>query len=242
MTNEIEKKFFDAFGIKPDCLYHFLIDGSGSNEAARTIVFGKKEVLINFITKCGGKGRIIKSLPYYLTITDRILLELIEIIIKRDFGISIEQDADGYGVATENYSGHFEKSLKDSVLDFLITNKAQFYHQVRALFGVKDYAEPKVFTAFCNTESHIQQYECQVIINNIAIDGCLWQEIEYLHNLGIKTKGCCCGFHIDSSESGYIQVIPEQEKDMEKLGYKFFINEAGIKCFYPRTIITKERE
>ncbi len=100
----------------------------------------------------------------------------------------------------------------------------------------------KSFTAFCNTESHMQQYECQVIINNIGVDGCLWQEIKYLHNLGIRTKGCCCGCHIDIAAVAYIQVIPEQEKIMESLGYKSFINEAGLKCFHPKTIIIQESE
>ena len=86
----------------------------------------------------------------------------------------------------------------------------------------------KRFTAFCNTESHMQHYECQVIINNIGVDGCLWQEIKYLHNLGIKTKGCCCGCHIDKQAAAYIQVIPEQEKIMEILGYKAAL-QLGLK-------------
>lgn len=105
MTNEIEKKFFDAFGIKAK------LDGSDFN----------KSIQAN-----------------YPEITNRILLELIEIIIKFDFGIRIDYDADGYGIASENYSGHFEENLKDSVLDYLITNKTQFYHQVRELFGEKE--------------------------------------------------------------------------------------------------------
>lgn len=213
MTTEIEKKFFDAFGIKPEhheyCYHECKIPELANVPCDNT--------------DCP-HYRIEDILP---EITDRILLELICI----EFQVN----------KAHNTYGDVE-NLKEHILVGLRLLAEKCYTQVRDLFGVKDYAEPKVFTAFCNTESHIQQYECQVIINNIAIDGCLWQEIKYLHNLGIKTKGCCCGFHIDSSESGYIQVMPEQEKDMEKLGYKFFINEAGIKCFYPRTIITKERE
>lgn len=134
MTNKIEKEFFDAFGIKPDCLYHFLLDGRGSNEAARTIAFEKKEVLINFITKCGGKGRVIKSLPYYPTITDRILLKLICLLVAH------------YWKTKEHYyltaldDEHLRKEiLSDAcyVIDgmFAREKEADFINQVRALFG-----------------------------------------------------------------------------------------------------------
>ncbi len=124
MTNETEKKFFDAFGIKPEH-YEYCYHECRIPELAN-IPCDKKDCPHYRIE------------IYYPEITDRILLELIEIIIKRDFGIHIDHDADGYGIASENYSGHFEKILKDSVLDFLITNKTQFYHQVRELFGVRD--------------------------------------------------------------------------------------------------------
>lgn len=95
----------------------------------------------------------------------------------------------------------------------------------------------KNFKAFCNTKSHVQRYECQVIKNNVAFDGCLWQEINYLHQLGIKTIGSCCGHHINSINNGYIQVDPKDENKMADLKYIAFINEQGIKCFYPKTII-----
>lgn len=137
MTNETEKKFFDAFGIKPDCLYHFLIAGSGSNLAARTIVFGKKEILTNFITKCGGEGRVIKSLVYYPEITDRILLKLICLLVAH------------YWKTKEHYyltaldEEHLRKEiLSDAcyVIDGMLSREKEvdFINQVRALFGEKE--------------------------------------------------------------------------------------------------------
>ncbi len=132
MTNEIEKEFFDTFGINPK-----------PNESG----YGRCLKYDNLLKCDSEKKDLMEGCPgceyfevfkFYPTITNHILLEIIEIIIKFDFGIRIDYDADGYGIASENYSGHFEENLKDSVLDFLITNKTLFYHQVRALFGEKE--------------------------------------------------------------------------------------------------------
>lgn len=104
-----------------------------------------------------------------------------------------------------------------------------------------------LFTSICSTKSQIQQYECAVILfnkflhNYITIDGCLWQEIKYLHNLGIETIGSCCGKHIDCNKqaSPYIQVKNEFIEKMEELGYIKQMNNFGAIYFEPKTVIKK---
>lgn len=96
----------------------------------------------------------------------------------------------------------------------------------------------KTFISFCSTKSHVQQYECQVIKNNIAFDGCLWQELSYLWQKGIKTIGSCCGCHLDGRNMPcYIQVIAEHEDKMTDLGYQKVINEHDVVIFKPKTQI-----
>ena len=107
----------------------------------------------------------------------------------------------------------------------------------------------KQFKSICSTESHIQQYECSMMmfnkfqLNYITIDGCLWQEIKYLHSLGIETTGCCCGRHIDcdSLTSAFIQVKNEHIDKMVELGYIKHINNFGCVWFEPKTVIYQVR-
>lgn len=111
MTNEIEKKFFDAFGIKPK------LDGS--------------DFYKSILTK-------------YPEITDRILLALIEIIIKRDFDTLKLYKVNGsyhgqFDTDIDNYFVNYQKnSLKDLILGICQHNSKIFYSEVRALFGVSD--------------------------------------------------------------------------------------------------------
>lgn len=99
----------------------------------------------------------------------------------------------------------------------------------------------KIFKAYCNTESHIQCYECQVIAKNkegklIGFDGCLWQEIFWLWNKGITTLGCCCGHHIDDNEdNAYIQVNIKDVSKMLELGYEY--QNKDVCAFKPKTKI-----
>jgi hypothetical protein len=104
----------------------------------------------------------------------------------------------------------------------------------------------KQFTSVCSTESHLQQYECSMMmfnkfqLNYITIDGCLWQEIKYLHSLGIETIGSCCGHHANSPlGSAYIQVKTECEQKMIDLGYTKHLNNFGLVWFEPKTVIKK---
>lgn len=102
-----------------------------------------------------------------------------------------------------------------------------------------------MFKSWCNIKSHVQEYECQVMsyVDDVLVsyDGCLWQELKYLWNNGVKTIGCCCGNHVNSlSDTAYIQVEDESIDKMVELGYTKFINEFGVTVFKPKTIIKGE--
>lgn len=102
----------------------------------------------------------------------------------------------------------------------------------------------KKFKAYCNTESGLQDYSCGIIMvqpgrnNFVCIDGCLFQEIKYLWKHKIRTVGCCCGHHVDSSHnSAYIQVAEECIDKMKAMGYRRM---DKVDCFIPKTEIIKE--
>ena len=88
----------------------------------------------------------------------------------------------------------------------------------------------------CDKNSHVQNYECQIIRNGIAFDKCLEEELNFLWRKGIRTVGCCCGTHVDSREnSSYIQVIFEDIPKMLQLGYI----QIRPCIFSPKTVIEK---
>jgi len=70
----------------------------------------------------------------------------------------------------------------------------------------------------------------------ICIDNCIFEEIQYLWNLGIRTTGCCCGHNkID----GFIGVVDEDASKMKQLGYEIRFNEVRHNdedSFYPKSI------
>ena len=101
----------------------------------------------------------------------------------------------------------------------------------------------RTFKAYCNTQSGLQDYSCGIIMvrpganNFVCIDGCLFQEIKFLWKNRVKTVGCCCGQHIDSSpNSAYIQVTEDCIDKMKAIGYR----QIKSDCFIPKTEITKE--
>lgn len=98
------------------------------------------------------------------------------------------------------------------------------------------------FYAKCCFKSHNQQYECTVVRGGVAFDGCLWQELAWLWEHGIKTVGCCCGHHVDSSSVAYIQVKNEDIGAMKELGYTMFYNSSGHPLFKPKTVIVDESQ
>ena len=114
MKTETEKEFFEVFGIESD--YIRLEDDYGHYKSR---------------DKC------------YPQITDRILLELIEIIIKRDFDILklYKFDNSYHSQFDSNINKYFvnyqESNLKDVILAVCEGNSKIFYKDVRKLFGLK---------------------------------------------------------------------------------------------------------
>lgn len=127
MTNETEKKFFDAFGIKAKRVRPFYCNKNRKNRPC--------EICIEEHGKCLSQKEL------YPEITDRILLKLIEIIIKRDFDILKLYKFEGsyhgqFDTNNDHYFANYQKdTLKDLILDICQHNSKIFYHQVRALFG-----------------------------------------------------------------------------------------------------------
>lgn len=106
MTNELEKQFFDTFGIEPHyyCADEYVFEAMLEYECT----VGNRE-------KCKTCKKVGKSYPQ---ITDRILLELIRLGLNYDFVIhpkSVEE-------------------LKEKLLALLMYNEAEFKQQVQELF------------------------------------------------------------------------------------------------------------
>lgn len=73
---------------------------------------------------------------------------------------------------------------------------------------------------------------------NICVDACISDEIEYLWSLGISTTGCCCGHNIEPIFA-FIGVIGEDIPKMISLGYEFQVNETDLTrkdSFKPKSI------
>ena len=104
MTNELEKQFFDTFGIEP-------------------IEIPSREY--------DSDGEICSYYVEYPQITDRILLELIRIIGLITIKYTNEQCEICYGDGAISYLG---KDLKEAILNFFISKVSIFKHQVQALF------------------------------------------------------------------------------------------------------------
>ena len=125
MTNELEKQFFQRFGIKPKyyCDNDYVFEAMLEDECTD----GNME-------KCKTCKKVGKTYPQ---ITDRILLELIRIIGKKPFG---------YLQCENTYSTNLDSirdiitveadSLKEGLLTLAMQNKVvlRIKHQVRTLF------------------------------------------------------------------------------------------------------------
>lgn len=111
MTNELEKQFFQCFGIEPNCQNTFINPSkcpfNESRECCDCVSFE------------------------YPQITDSILLELIRIIGLITIKYTNEQCEINYGDGAISYLG---KDLKEAILNFLISKVSIFKHQVRTLF------------------------------------------------------------------------------------------------------------
>ena len=78
MTNELEKTFFDMFGIRAYYKY-LLIDKTSRCHNEKLF---DKQNFIDFI-KSGKDYLLLKVIKYHPQITDRILLELMELLMKQ---------------------------------------------------------------------------------------------------------------------------------------------------------------
>ena len=118
MANELEKTFFDTFGIRAYYKY-LLIDKTSRCHNEKLF---DKQNFIDFI-KSGKDYLLLKVIKYHPQITDRILLELTCILTKFYGELVLEQCLD-------------IKDLKEQVLNiFMRTSyKDNFKHQVRTLF------------------------------------------------------------------------------------------------------------
>lgn len=127
MTTELEKKFFDAFGIKCNILEHQQFNYA---QVPRGLEFFKtREKLVDAgmikigykkLTPTPANDCIYWGEYHYPTITDRILLEL----------ICIESQVNK---AHNTYSD--VENLKEHILVGLRPFTEKCYHQVRELFG-----------------------------------------------------------------------------------------------------------
>ena len=122
MTNELEKTFFDTFGIEPE--YTYLVTDTFYTNNIHTYTATKDDLIDYFEGKNCGRYKVIEVYKNYPQITDHILLELLVIMTRYTDII------DGFDNVQE---------LKEFVLKELIYSLTQqecdiVKHQVRTLF------------------------------------------------------------------------------------------------------------
>ncbi len=128
MTTEIEKKFFDAFGIECNRHHHQQFNGCQVQrgleffkERQKLVEKGFIKIWHKMLTPRPENDCVYWGEYHYPIITDRILLELIVIN---------NENAPAVGDTLEE--------LRNQVLYWCIRYKNKIYTQVRALFGVRE--------------------------------------------------------------------------------------------------------
>lgn len=122
MSNEIEKTFFDTFGIRAYYKY-LLIDETSRYHNEK--LFDKTN-FIDFV-KSGKDYLLLKVIKYYPQITDRILLELICILNKHY--------SEHYQIASMIVGKNIEEVKKSILNDCIEQSKHKdFKQQIQALF------------------------------------------------------------------------------------------------------------
>ena len=119
MTNEIEKQFFDTFGIKPK--YTYLVTDIFYTDNAHTYTATKDDLIDYFESKNCGRYKVIEVYKTHPYITDHILLELICIAHTSPVITFVSRDV---------------KSLKEEVLMVLCNwvSSRNIKQQVQAIF------------------------------------------------------------------------------------------------------------
>lgn len=67
----------------------------------------------------------------------------------------------------------------------------------------------------------------------IGLDRCIADEVNSLWKNGIVTTGSCCGHN---KVNPMINVNWKSEGKMNELGYEFWINQFGVKCYNPKNL------
>ncbi len=155
MTNELEKQFFDTFGIECNISFHQQFNGA---QIPRGLEFYKKreELAKTGIIKIWHK--MLNPRPenycvywgeyHYPTITDRILLQLQEILLQHNINVEYSHfnDGDYYCSCSIPLANGKGKTFKEAFLDMLISIGEDYaesccydgqdviYNQVRTLF------------------------------------------------------------------------------------------------------------
>lgn len=124
MTNELEKQFFDTFGIE-------------SEEERYCYWQCKKPELENAVCNNAECEHYIHNFHYKL-ITDHHYLELLEILLNFEY-IGLKKGKDHYSVDFQGWLEQRENSLRDAILKSLIVVansefKDVVYNDVRTLF------------------------------------------------------------------------------------------------------------
>lgn len=119
MTNELEKTFFDTFGIEPE--YTYLVTDTFYTNNAHTYTATKDDLIDYLEDKNCGRYKVIEVYKNYPQITDHILLELICIVNHKYVYIEVE--------------GTDIKTMKNNLLlNFIHFKRIIPEQQVRTLF------------------------------------------------------------------------------------------------------------
>lgn len=120
-TNELERQFFDTFGIKPK--YTYLVTDTFYTDDSHTYGATKNDLIDCFEGKNCGRYKVVKVYKTYYQITSDRLLELVCVLTRFYGELVLEQCLD-------------VKDLKEQVLNIFIRTsyKDNFKHQVRKLF------------------------------------------------------------------------------------------------------------
>lgn len=126
MTNELEKNFFDTFGIEPK--YAYLVTDMFYTSNSHNYEATKNDLIKYFGNKNCGRYKVTEVYKTYPQITDRILLELICIC-----NSTYINGYTNYFMAT----GKTKEGLKEEILKKCIALSKDIKCQVRTLFKEK---------------------------------------------------------------------------------------------------------
>lgn len=122
MTNELEKKFFDTFEIKPK--YTYLVTDMFYTDNSHTYGATKNDLIDYFEGKSCGRYKVIKVYKSYPQITDTHYLKLVCMLLNVLDGMDV-------------YVNYDVEKVKEKTLRLLMTFQDDVYSQVQELFKGK---------------------------------------------------------------------------------------------------------